>query len=86
MKISQFGVAYAIRSHAMPKDICCIRASYEEAKKTANGLCCDDDDSQVWFTVDNDWYCVFYRDKNTGCFVVSKNEINLTKSYISDYF
>ena len=86
MKITQFGVAYAYRSHAAPQDIRYYKTNYEDAVKAADSLLCDDDDSRVWFLDNGIWYCVFYRDTSTGNFVVSKNEINLNKAYISNYY
>lgn len=82
----KFYVAYAVRKDAMPEDIRAICDTYEEAERMAYDFLCDDDDSRVWIYVDYIWYCVWGRDAMTGCFIVSKDEINGKNTYVSDWY
>ena len=86
MKIDKFYVAYAVRKEAMPDSIFTICDTYEEAERMAYDCLCDDDDSRVWIYVDYIWYCVFGRDKHSQAFIVSKEEINCHKAYVSDWY
>lgn len=86
MEIKQFFVAYSHRKDAMPEDIRVCCDTYEEAKYVADDFLCDDDDSRVWIQVDNVWYCVFGRDKYSQALIVSKEEINCHKAYVSEWY
>ena len=85
-KVKDFLIAYHIRGVARLEDVEARASSYKQARKIALDLLCDDDDVNIFFWDGDDWYCIFDRQKITRRFIVSKNEINYDKSYVSEYY
>jgi hypothetical protein len=88
MKIMTFIGCYGHRRNATPWGSRVTKVSfetYEEANDWVEGQMCDDDDGRVWFFFENDAYHVWFRDKETGRLVVTKNSMLFADRYLSDF-
>ena len=85
MKINEFIVAYAVRRLAYHHYATAKTDTYEKAEIIARTILWDDDDARVWFQVDGEWYCIWDRDVDTGCFIIS-TEIDRRTAYLSNYY
>ena len=85
MVIDKFYVAYAWRKDAMPEDIREECDTYEYAEQVAFEYLVDDDDARIWINVDGRWYCIWHRDYDSHCFVVSADMVNYKAAYLSDF-
>ncbi len=86
MIINKFYAAYAIRHFVSSKDIIGeAKATFEEAEEYADDFLCDDDDSGVFINVNNQWYRVWGRNKETGTLIVSEEYEGWKNAYTTNW-
>ena len=88
MEIVNFMGCYGHRRNAIPGDprVTTVNfGTYEEAKNWVDNCMCDDDDGRVWFFYHNHMYHVWWRDRETGRLVVTKDGMVFADRYLSDF-